>query len=359
MRRSGRLRLGVQRGAALLAALLTVALVASMSAAALWQQWRAIEIEAADRTRAQATWILTGALDWARLALREDARSGGVDHLGEPWAVPLLESRLSGFLAAGEDAQALSAQQADLAYDAFLSGRVLDAQSRLNVTNLVQEGRVSEPALRSFGKLFDLLGLERAELDLLAQNLRLALERPVGGASPASAASSAANPDSQASTTQALAPQRLNQLVWLGLSAATLERLRPYIALLPVRTSVNLNTAPPEVLYAAVATLDMDAARRMAQARERQPFRTLAEAQRAFPSLAGQPDLAVGSRFFEVIGRLRLSGITVEETSLLQRDGQEVRARWRDRATQGLLPGLGLPGADASTLPGLDTPTMR
>jgi hypothetical protein len=52
------------------------------------------------RSRVQSAWVLTGALDWARLILREDARSGGADHLGEPWAVPLQEARLSTFLAA-------------------------------------------------------------------------------------------------------------------------------------------------------------------------------------------------------------------------------------------------------------------
>ena len=91
-----------QAGAALLAAMLTVALVAAFAAAALWQQWRAVEIEAAERARLQSAWILTGALDWARLILREDARSGGADHLAEPWAVPLQEARLSTFLAANE-----------------------------------------------------------------------------------------------------------------------------------------------------------------------------------------------------------------------------------------------------------------
>ena len=37
-----------ERGAALLAAMLTVALVASLAAGALWQQWRSVEIETAD-----------------------------------------------------------------------------------------------------------------------------------------------------------------------------------------------------------------------------------------------------------------------------------------------------------------------
>ena len=65
---------GRQRGAALLLAMLTVALVATLSAAALWQQWRAMAVESAERQRVQASWILGGALDWARLILREDGR---------------------------------------------------------------------------------------------------------------------------------------------------------------------------------------------------------------------------------------------------------------------------------------------
>jgi general secretion pathway protein K len=67
-----------QAGAALLMAMVTVALVATFAAAALWQQWRSVEIETAERARVQSSWILTGALDWARLMLREDARRTAV-----------------------------------------------------------------------------------------------------------------------------------------------------------------------------------------------------------------------------------------------------------------------------------------
>ena len=38
-----------QRGAALLAAMITVALVATLAAAALWRQWRGVEVEGAER----------------------------------------------------------------------------------------------------------------------------------------------------------------------------------------------------------------------------------------------------------------------------------------------------------------------
>ena len=92
--------LSAQRGAAILTAMLTVVLVATLAASTLWQQWRNVEIETAQRARTQATWVLSGALDWARLILREDARRGGADHLAEPWAVPLESARLSTFLAA-------------------------------------------------------------------------------------------------------------------------------------------------------------------------------------------------------------------------------------------------------------------
>ena len=100
-------------GAALLAAMLTVTLVATFASAALWQQFRSTEVEIAERGRVQSGWLLTGSLDWARLILREDARAGGVDHLAEPWAVPLKEARLSSFLSVDKSST-------DTEEDAFL-----------------------------------------------------------------------------------------------------------------------------------------------------------------------------------------------------------------------------------------------
>ena len=134
-----------QRGAALLLAMLTVAIVATLASAALWRQWRAIEVEASERARLQAGWILSGALDWARLILREDARTSSVDHLGEPWAVVLQESRLSSFLAQqGQDTSDLDS--------VLLSGAITDAQSRMNLTNLSAGGTLSEPDQQEIGR---------------------------------------------------------------------------------------------------------------------------------------------------------------------------------------------------------------
>ena len=55
------------------------------------------------------------------------------DDLGEPWATPLEEARLSTFLAADAN------NNADGGPEAFLAGRIEDAQSRYNLRNLVSD----------------------------------------------------------------------------------------------------------------------------------------------------------------------------------------------------------------------------
>ncbi|ABE43275.1 type II secretion system minor pseudopilin GspK [Polaromonas sp. JS666] len=303
--------MALESGAALLSAMLTVTLVATFAAAALWQQWRSVEVEAAERARVQSAWILTGALDWTRLILREDARAGGADHLAEPWAVPLNEARLSSFLAIDKNAS-------ETEREAFLSGQVSDLQGRLNVINLVAGNAISEPAMVSFGRLFELLGLPVQQLNTLASQL---LQASQAGA--------------QAPTQLTpLMPQRVEQLVWLGLAPETLAALEPYITLLPVRTPVNLNTASAEVIYASTAGLEMAEAQKLVAARARSHFRTLADAnqQHSGPSGAfNDGQHAVASRFFEVRGRLRLDQTEVQERSVLQRDGLTVRTLRRDR----------------------------
>jgi general secretion pathway protein K len=300
------------QGVALLAAMLTVTLVATLAATALWQQWRSVEIETAERARIQSAWVLTGALDWSRLILREDLRAGGPDHLAEPWATPLAEARLSSFLS-------LDKTTDDDTQEAFLSGRISDAQAKLNVTNLVQGQKISAPALRAFGKLFELLGVPPDQLQLLAESLRLALDT---------------RPENTASATAPLLPQRVEQLTWLGLSRANLALLSPYITLLPVPTPVNLNTASAEVISAVFPGMDLSSAKRLVLQRARSPYRTRDEAVQALRGFGAQIDdnqHAVATRYFEVHGRLRLDQTVLEERSLVQRTGTDVMTLWRER----------------------------
>lgn len=305
-----------QRGAAILTAMLTVTLVATFAAAGLWQQWRSVEVEAAERSRLQSAWVLTGALDWARLILREDARSGGADHLAEPWAVPLQEARLSTFLAADRNAGAEAGSEAD---NSFLSGQIIDQQSLLNVNNLLESGRLSATGFRSFQRLFELLGLPQSQLNTFAENLRFASD---------------ISTDNRSAAQAPLMPRRVEQLVWLGLPVETVAALQPYITVLPATTPVNINTASAEVIFAVVNGISMAEAQRLVSERDQSHFRSVSDASKLMVQHAQaftEGTIGVASRFFEVHGRLRLDQVVVEERSLVQRDGLDVRTLQRER----------------------------
>lgn len=315
-----------QGGAALLAAMLTVTLVATLAAAALWQQWRSVEVETSERARVQSAWVLVGALDWSRLILSEDGRSGGPDHLAEPWAIPLQEARLSTFLAAG-DGDGVQDNTTDTR-DAFLSGQIVDAQSRMNVMNLVNNDKVSPAALTHFARLFELLGLPKEQVGVLASQMLRANSRTADDSAP-------------------LMPYRVDDLVWLGLPAPMVAVLAPYITVLPVSTPVNLNTASAEVLYASGAANDLAAAQTLIAARQNTHFKTVQDALKLVGDGAANPDagsdFAIASRYFEIRGRLRLEQTVVEERSLVQRDGKDVKTLWRERGA--------IPGLDAALAP--------
>ncbi len=318
-----------QRGAALLLAMLTVTLVATLAAAAMWQQWRATEVEAAERQRTQASWILTGALDWSRLILREDARanqnSGNGDHLGEPWAMPLEEARLTSFLAADKD------NNTDEVMQAFLSGEIIDLQSRMNFTNLVRvtgdgaatKATVSEPDMQAFSRLFDLLDLPQSELTAAVDEWVRTQNQALNEPKP---------------SPTAVAPSKLVHLAWLGMSPSSLAALEPHAVVLPTRTPLNINTASRQALAASVPGLDMARAQQLIHERERHPFKNLADAQALLAGDSTQlSDLHHGtrSRFFEVRGRLRLDDVVIEERSLVVRTGLSVRVVWRERIAGG------------------------
>lgn len=312
-----------QQGAALLMAMIIVTLVATFSASMVWQQWRAVQIEAAERVQAQSSWVLIGALDWARLILKEDKRNGGPDSLGEPWAIPLAEARLSSFLATDQD------NSADDAPEAFLSGQVEDMTSRYNLRNILSDqGDVVPEELAVLKQLCELAGVPSTLANTLADAYRKATLAAQGD-----------DPDTLAklggSAARAMAPllpQSMDQLTWLGLDAGTVEKLKPYLTLLPERTQVNINTAPKEVIASVIDGLDLARAARIVQARQRNAFKAVDEV----TSLLAMPSLnltrvSIASDFFEVRGRLRYDDNIIEQRHLVQRTGDDVVVRSRAR----------------------------
>lgn len=316
-----------QCGAALLVAMLTVSLVALLASAAFWQQWQDVEIESAERARMQSNWIFAGARDWARAILREDAKTGAVDHLSEPWAIPMPETPLSAFHAASDAG-------AGETIDSSLLLQITDLQSRLNIRNLVEGGKTSAPDLRSFQKLFALLNLDSEQLTALAQQLTSA---------------SATGPSGN--TSGSLLPQRMDQLIRMGLSPQTISSLKPYATLLPERSPVNINTASATVIYANLEALDLAEAQRLVDARDKSYFRSVNDAGKLLGELGAalnEGRFSVASRYFEAHSRLKLEQRLVQERVTIQREKNDVKVLWREPV---ISLGAQVGSGDANVLP--------
>jgi general secretion pathway protein K len=151
------------------------------------------------------------------------------------------------------------------------------------------------------------------------------------------------NTDNKSASQAPLAPQRVEELTWLGLAPTTVAALLPYVTVLPaVKVRVNLNTASAEVIAAAVEGLGLADAQRLVAARANSHFRDINGAGEALGNKTilvtprNQEMVTVASNYFEVHGRLRVDNMVLHERSLLQRNGTDVVVRQRERTAENL-----------------------
>ena len=286
-----------QSGAAILIALVVVTVVATMAAAMFVRQDGTIAAETARRQAAQARWILRGALDWTRIILREDARTSGVDHLGEPWALQVAPISLKSFLAVGEQAD-------DAVLDAQIVGNIIDLQGRFNLRNLASEGQVKPEDVEGFKRMLEALGVNNA----------------------ASVADSTAASVAAVVKGQGVAPQQPIGLM-SGLEATERERVAASVTWLPTRTPVNVNTASAAVLVSAVPGLSFSDAKGLIERRASTYFRDAQDFLGRVPGLklTGTANIASNTQYFEVTGALLWGDMTIEQRAIVQRAGLQVR----------------------------------
>lgn len=301
---------GTNRGAALLMAMLTAAIVASLAATAIWRYSNMVAVESAQRQRAQMAWLLQGALDWARLILIEDAKANkreAADHLDEPWAMPLKEARLSTFLAAQQEAAADGVTD-----QAFLSGAIRDGQSRFNLTNLQRDQGLSEKDVDIFMALCDRVGVNTTPwLDAFE---RYRADRQLGA------------------PTFRWVIQRLEDWHWWGVPLESIRAMAEFVDVLPQRTPINVNTASAVVLEAAWPGLSPAQAQSIVAQRQVKPFTNLNDVRSVAPDLAfDTQQFSTTSQYFWVTGQLRLSSTTATESTLLKRDNLKVSVVRRER----------------------------
>ncbi|MDB5761165.1 MAG: ral secretion pathway protein GspK [Herminiimonas sp.] len=295
---------GRQRGVAVITALLLTTLAITIVASLFWQQQVQVRSIENQRLQLQKQWILRGAIDWARLILREDAKYSSIDTLDEPWSVPLSETRLDQYVENGR-------VDADVA-DAALSGSIIDAQSRYNLTNLSLNGIINPKEVLVFQRLLTNVHLNPALAQATAD--MMAASQPRQDASA---------PSNNNSRFMGLA-QMDDLLAVPGFSAEILDKLREFIIFLPHATPINVNTAPAEVLAARIDTLSISDAIFLVANRKSASFRDIADFAQRLPgkslSLSGN-ELAVATGYFLVNGKVRMSRAGLEVQALIERNG--------------------------------------
>lgn len=310
-------RMQRQRGVAVVTALLLTTLAITIVASLFWQQQVQVRSIENQRLQLQTKWILRGALDWARLILREDKRFSSVDHLGEPWAVPLAETRLDEYV----EKERTDAETSG----ATLTGRVVDAQSRFNLTNLSTNSVINPQEIAAFERLLSLLQLNPS----LARATAEAIAKSQQGSGTATTGTTGAS--SSAATTLGLTyPEDL--LAVPGFTPEIVDSLREYIVVLPRLTSVNVNTAPAEILSARIETLTIAESTTLVANRGAAYFRNIADfeqklSQGSLPP-ASRTTLDVSTGYFIVYGNVRLDRATQEMSALVERTGNSTKVIW-------------------------------
>lgn len=291
---------GRQRGIALIVVILIVALATTVASFVAWRQqvWTRQVENLRDASQGEA--VVRAGVDWAGAILSEDRRKNAVDHLGEPWMQQV----------------ALPVERGNVA------GGISDQQARFNLNNLVRSGQTSGADIAVFQRLLGQLDLPATLVDALVDWLD-----PDGlpyGADGAEDAYYLARSTPYYPANRALVD--LSELTQVrGYDQAIVDKLAPYVCVLPNPTAVNVNTAGAEVLSAVIPGLNLDDARHFVEARGN-GSETLADFRgklTAAQALGLQENLlSIASDFFLVDLSVEFGRVRQRYLALYQRQGQ-------------------------------------
>lgn len=286
-----------QRGAALILAILTVALVATLAAAVTADYGAAVASVSGRHDQAQARLLARGAVDWARNVLAEDKLHGNpIDYAGEVWATHVPPTPVE---------------------EGEVSGEIQDLSGRFDLNRLVSNGVADPDQVTAYERLLTLLGVT----DARARDLAAALLGWLGVGSAGEADWYAAQMPPRLPAKALLLDVDELALV-RGYDPALVALLRPFVAALPQPAGLNVNTASAEVLAAMLPRLSLDSARMIAAQQQGAPFKDLADFRARIANSSnsvGDAHFAVSSRYFLASGRARFGEATTSMQVLLDR----------------------------------------
>lgn len=292
----------LQRGVALLTALVILAIAATLSVGMIWQREIDIRRTANIIQNDQALEYALGAEAWAGQILRRDyLQQPQTTDLSQDWALQLPPLPVQG---------------------GSITGRLQDLQGLFNLNNLVNAaGGVQPQFLQQFQRLLLALNLD-PQLAYAVADWESAGDQPLPGGAKDEYYSRLSPPYLTAERPMTSVSELL---LVKGITPEAYLKLQPYVCALPtggVPTAVNLNTAPPPVLMSLAAGISADTAEAVAQARAQRPFRSIAEFTQLLPA---QPALAVPttltSSYFLLRTQVAIGSSHLTLYSLLYRAG--------------------------------------
>lgn len=281
----------VQCGMALVSALMIVAVAASLVAGLFLQQARLARFVENEWRERQGQWILRGGIDWAQVILREDAQRSTLDHLGEPWAIPLTNVPVPLVNHA----------------DAVLQGHITDAQARFNLNSLALQGDIQPGLVKALERLLGAVNVSAGWASRFADAIARQQQGGLGWR-----------------TSDQLA-------ISLAMPAAEWAQVEAYVVLLPQATPINVNTAGAPVLTAVFSGLSPTQAQLLVARRDEAYFRDTADMRNRLPGADLTPAetaISFQSTYFFAHGTVTLDTATFSADALIQREGRQTQILW-------------------------------
>jgi general secretion pathway protein K len=297
-----------QRGVALLAILLVVSIVTVLAVGIAHSNMVRLGLTERRQESAQAWLIWQAGVEWSRDILREDAVRSQFDSPAEFWGRGIRDYPAEG---------------------GKLSGIMIDQQGLFNLNNLVPNGVASEPNVAVFKRLLTGIGLDPALADTLTDWLDADHVARPGGAEDQ--AYTGMQPPYRAS---GQAMKHLSELYWVkGYDAAIIDRLRPYVTVLPTVTSINVNSAPKELLGALLPDMDPAEADTLWNKLQAEPCFDMNCLQRILPSGVTSNGVAMGvtSQYFLLELSVTYGATRADGEALLARMSTMPSVVWRAR----------------------------
>jgi general secretion pathway protein K len=306
----------LQRGVALITAIVLVA-IATMLAVhvgtrAALDLRRTAGLAALD----QGWHVALGAEAWGAEVLSDDLDDSETDHLGEAWAQPLPGLPIDG----GE-----------------VRGALEDMQGRFNLNNLLDDSRAPDDAsIARFERLLLLVGAQPRWARILADWLD---EDTVPGIPEGAEDGTYLSQNPPYRAANGLVATTTEMMALPGMTRDEFERIRPYVAALPVGTTINLCTAKAPLLAALVdGGTDFGDEELLAANRRDGCFPTSADLQATLDAGAWQAldgVVSENSRWFRAVTAVRIGTSEFTLYSLIERNGPtSIRTVLRSTGTE-------------------------